>query len=471
MARSRRSNAPILIACFNWQRLQINQRVNSYLPITVPEPWVLWQDENSYVPKPVDAWDQNTIELYGLRIAPDITANEICDIRVGQMSAQLILQRGLYIRNHFKFKLSFEYCLLEPMDLVKITDTLLGLSNTAVRIMEIEEDEAGILSITAEEFPAGIATAAEYQTDSSNGNSTDQGVVPARVNTPVIFEPLASLTNGIPYVFIAASGGVASAYLLAEDGSTGQHYTSQAYSGLLTLPASPATTTITFSVYVQAITRSSVRLNIYNGVKQTGADFDLAASPPFASADSGIIATITQVAPGSAWYQLTVATIMAASVTPVVYVYLETMSSSSFNISYSGSSGDGIYIWGQQFSWSNSDGSGSENATFLPAFSTVIGVSITTNGVATPEGLEGIADPNWGGANVWLSTDGNSYSFAGVISGPSKQGYLTANLGNAGGTPDTTGPRLCDTSRERRDALKRDGCRGAKRSDLVPDRQ
>ena len=45
---------------------------------------------------PIDAWDQNAIELYGLRRASDITASEICDVTVGQVSAQLILQRGLY---------------------------------------------------------------------------------------------------------------------------------------------------------------------------------------------------------------------------------------------------------------------------------------------------------------------------------------------------------------------------------------
>src|SRR5579883_3446146 len=140
-------------ASYNWQRIQINMRIASWLPLNVNEPWVLWQRENSYEPWPIDVWDQNAIETYGLRMAPDITSNEICDPTVGQIAAQTILQRGLYIRNHYKFKLSFEYCLLEPMDLVNITDSALGLNNVTVRITEIEEDEDGLLSITAEEFP------------------------------------------------------------------------------------------------------------------------------------------------------------------------------------------------------------------------------------------------------------------------------------------------------------------------------
>jgi len=87
------------------------------------------------------------------------------------------------------------------MDLVTITDTLLGLTNVAVRITEIEEDDAGILAVTAEEFPGGTATAVQYPVQIGGGGiPTNQNVVPARVNTPVIFEPPAALTSGIANV-------------------------------------------------------------------------------------------------------------------------------------------------------------------------------------------------------------------------------------------------------------------------------
>jgi Putative phage tail protein len=139
-------------------------RINAWLPISSGStiPWAYWQIENSYVPWPIDVWDQNAIGLYGLRMGSDIQADEICGPSVGQNSAQLILQRGLYIRNHYKFKLSFVYCLLEPMDLVNITDSSIGLSNVTVRITEIEEDDDGLLSITAEEFPGQTSTSVKY---------------------------------------------------------------------------------------------------------------------------------------------------------------------------------------------------------------------------------------------------------------------------------------------------------------------
>ena len=64
-----------------------------------------------------------------------------------------MLQRRLYVRNTYKFKLGWKYALLEPMDIVLITDAALGLSGAAVRITQIEEDDNGELTVTAEEIP------------------------------------------------------------------------------------------------------------------------------------------------------------------------------------------------------------------------------------------------------------------------------------------------------------------------------
>lgn len=178
---------------YNMQYLEIDQRTNYY-------------DAT-----PIATWDQNAIELYGLRIASTVTAHEICDPAVAQTSAQLILQRGLYIRTHYTFKLSWEYCLLEPMDLVTLSDANLGLSKTVVRIIEVEENGDGILTFTAEEFPAGVATSAAYpiQSPSSGGISTN--LEPASINPPIIFEPPPALALGTPQIWAAVSGGNAGA--------------------------------------------------------------------------------------------------------------------------------------------------------------------------------------------------------------------------------------------------------------------
>jgi Putative phage tail protein len=162
---------------------------------------------NAYNLTSIESRDQNAIELYGMRIAPTVTAHEICDCNVAAISGQLMLQRAVYIRNTYKFRLSWEYSLLDPMDLVTVTDPLLGLAKAPVRITEIEEDGDGFLSVTAEEFPLGVATATLYPTQAVSNNPINRNVAAAPANAPVIFEPPPLLAGSLPQIWIAASGG------------------------------------------------------------------------------------------------------------------------------------------------------------------------------------------------------------------------------------------------------------------------
>jgi hypothetical protein len=395
---------------YNWQRLQISARGNYY-------------DST-----PIDVFDQNAIELYGLRIASDITASEITDPLVGQISAQLILQRGLYIRNIYKFKLSFEYCLLDPMDLVTVTDAALGLNNVAIRITEIEEDDSGILAITAEKFPGGTASAVQYPVQGGGGNPTNQSVIPARVNAPIIYEPPAALTGGNAQVWVAVSGGVAPVYKLAETAVTSQHLTQLAL--VAAQSVTTPTTVITFSIYAQAAGRTTLRLNFDNGSgTPAGCDFNLvtaAAGTP----DTGITSATIQEADGG-WYQCTITGPIVGIVTPNVYVLLESTFGSV--APYLGIAGDGIYVWGAEFSTAG------ESPTLLPVFSSATGATIGTIGSPNPpQGVAGNADANWGGAYVWISTDGNNYGQIGQVTAPARQGVLTAPLpAFSGANPDT----------------------------------
>jgi len=163
--------------------------------------------DNAYNLTTVESRDQNAIELYGMRIASTVTAHEICDPNVALISGQLMLQRAVYIRNTYKFRLSWEYCLLDPMDLVTVTDSILGLANAPIRITEIEEDENGFLQVAAEEFPLGAATATLYATQPVSNNPINRNLATDSVNAPIIFEPPAALVGTTAQVWIAASGG------------------------------------------------------------------------------------------------------------------------------------------------------------------------------------------------------------------------------------------------------------------------
>jgi hypothetical protein len=163
---------------------------------------------NQYGSTPVEARDQSQIELYGPRAATSVQAREICDeLIVAPVVAQTLLQRQLYVRTRFTFKLSWEYCLLDPMDIVTISDATLGLSAYPVRIVSIEEDDKGILSVMAEELAPGVSTPGANPTNGAVSFQPNQGAAASAINPPLIYEPPPSLTNNVAQVWVGASGG------------------------------------------------------------------------------------------------------------------------------------------------------------------------------------------------------------------------------------------------------------------------
>lgn len=157
----------------------------------------------------VEAKDQADIEEKGLRTMDVVQMHHICDAEVAQVAAQLLLQRTLYVRNTYKFKLSWNYPLLEPMDIIAITDAGLGLDRTPVRIKMIEEDDEDRLEFTVEEVPPGISTAQDRTPPPATGWTQDSQADPGNALTPLFFEPpdILCATPSRPELWIAATGG------------------------------------------------------------------------------------------------------------------------------------------------------------------------------------------------------------------------------------------------------------------------
>lgn len=162
---------------------------------------------NQYNTETVEAKDQANIEMYGLRSEDPKKLSFFCEPKMARHAAQLRLQRLLYVRNEYEFQLGWKYCLLEPMDIVTLTDESLGLRQFAVRITRVEEDQDGLLTITAEELAVGSRSAIEYDLQSSNGYQGGSEE-PGNVNAPAIFEPPLDLTAGRRQIWVAASGGI-----------------------------------------------------------------------------------------------------------------------------------------------------------------------------------------------------------------------------------------------------------------------
>ncbi|WP_347473477.1 phage tail protein (plasmid) [Acinetobacter thermotolerans] len=162
---------------------------------------------NQYNTETVEAKDQANIEMFGLRTQDPVKFDFFCEPKIARHAVQLLLQRVLYVRNEYEFELGWKYCRLEPMDIVTITDESLGLNQFLVRITRVEEDEDGMLSITAEELAVGSRSAVEYDLQASNGYQGGNEE-PGNVNAPAIFEPPLDLTDGKNQVWVAVSGGV-----------------------------------------------------------------------------------------------------------------------------------------------------------------------------------------------------------------------------------------------------------------------
>lgn len=165
-----------------------------------------WLDRgNNYQPAIVQATDQALINRFGLRQDAVRTFHMFCDGNAAQLSAQLQLQRQ-QIRNIYSFVLDQRYIALDPMDIVQISDSTLGITNQWVRIRSITENEDLTLSIIAEEYLVGNGNAPLYTLQQGAGFAANYNTSPGDANAPVIFEPTAQLSEALE-VWLAVSGG------------------------------------------------------------------------------------------------------------------------------------------------------------------------------------------------------------------------------------------------------------------------
>ncbi len=161
---------------------------------------------NNYNVAVAEVKDQGAIDLYGLRQAPAQSTKLFSNGTNATASAQLQIQRQA-IRNIYQFTLDQRYVRLDPMDLVDITDTNLGLVNQWVRIIDIQENDDYSLTFTAEEYLNGTGNQPGYSHQAPSGYSVNYNSSPGNANTPIIFEPPVQLTTTGLETWLAVSGG------------------------------------------------------------------------------------------------------------------------------------------------------------------------------------------------------------------------------------------------------------------------
>ncbi len=118
---------------------------------------------NGYDNEIIQEEDLASIQAFGeQREDPQDYSAFIRSASTAQWVANMRVKRLSNIRNSYEFTIPAVYDILEPMDLVTLTHPGYGFNKLPVRITKIEDDPEKGLTITAEDFPYGIANATLY---------------------------------------------------------------------------------------------------------------------------------------------------------------------------------------------------------------------------------------------------------------------------------------------------------------------
>jgi len=231
------------------------------------------------------ASDAANVAQYGMRRKDPDTVHCVCTPSVAAIAAQLWLQRTLYIRAQYKFKLGWMFALLEPGDLLELTDAGLGLAAYMVRITQIDEDEKdGTLELTCEDYPIGVGGAPLYAMQNSAVTAVDPGGVEANLLTwSQDFTSSAWTKTNLNVTAAAAPDplGIGSdAQRLTPSTATGAHSFAQS------ITAFPDAH-YTFSIHLCANGYGKAQLTLANGGDSASATIDLTAGVVTGAAATG----------------------------------------------------------------------------------------------------------------------------------------------------------------------------------------
>lgn len=179
---------------YNTVPVSFNDRNNAYNATSVSDP------------EPSDR------ALNGPKVAAALVLPCIVKHVHAKVISRIRAQRNVNVRTKYTFKLGWRYMLLEPMDIITLTDPLLGIYYQAVRIIDVEiPDETGESSgctYTAEEWPFGTGHASPGSTlDPGSNTVPNTAVSGGSCNPPVIAALPLKFSGGQPQVVIGASGG------------------------------------------------------------------------------------------------------------------------------------------------------------------------------------------------------------------------------------------------------------------------
>jgi hypothetical protein len=171
----------------------------------------------------VTAPERLAITTYGIRRD---SPKMLRSLQSPEMAANLLgsmIRREFYMRNIYSFKLKANWKLLEPMDLVTITDQAGGIEHLPVRLLSIDEDENFALQCTAEPYIYGVNALVPGDIPTHEPYSPDWSESPASINPPIIFQPPSGLDTNALWAVISNADpiyGGCLVYVSIDDGAS-----------------------------------------------------------------------------------------------------------------------------------------------------------------------------------------------------------------------------------------------------------
>jgi hypothetical protein len=392
------------------------------------------------------ASDAANVAQYGMRRQDPTTVHCLCTPTVAAVAAQLYLQRTLYIRAQYKLKLGWQFALLEPGDLVELTDAGLGLAAYLVRITQIDEDENGVLSLTCEDYPIGISNAPLYAMQTSMGAQPNQNIDPGGVEANLLLYSQ-DWTNAAwtKAAITATAAATTDPVTGATDAQSIVPTTANSSHGVREAPTTTfAGANYTFCVYLKTDGYTGAKLqftDLGSNVVSVSVNLSTGLITATSAATGNTLVSSSITSLGSSWYRVAMTAQMAVG---AFWAEINVLNNSGA-ASFAGDGVSGLYIWGAQLSqgvdirpYAVTTTAPSGPQLFNPP------IALTPAGVAMWAAAAG--GPNWGGANLWVSFDGTNYELVGSTpQGSGRLGALTANY-PIGGDPDTTDTLSVDLS-------------------------
>ena len=185
-------------ALVTYSRTDSSEDYNSF-------PVEFYNRANAYEKETVSYQLSEDIRINGLRQAPVTSAHYIYTKQRAVKIAEMLARKAKLERNVYTFKVGWAFALLEPADIVTLTDENIGINRLPVRITTVTEDAKGVIVCTAVAVD-NVSGEAEYDVHEVDRPYVDFNIIPPDTARPLIFQPPADLTNDGLELWIGAKG-------------------------------------------------------------------------------------------------------------------------------------------------------------------------------------------------------------------------------------------------------------------------